>query len=204
MADLAAGESGLVRLRLPNEAMFAELVDSGADIAARPRTTPGQVMADVVVTGAQLDALTARGATAVQLIQRQSDGARRFDAGKRGRWRADTLQFLQAYWWTTGGRTFLQTQVATSASDDPDVEITVTWTTADGTTGSYPLARFVDSGEYQYHVALPQRLPAQPVQVSATSSLGGQSRVIAPAAWPGVDPAGRCRPAIRRTSSTPT
>lgn len=186
--DLADGESGLVRLRLPNEAMFAELVDSGADIAARPRTTPDQVMADLVVTGAQLDTLTARGASVVQLIQRQSDGARRFDAGKRAAVAADTLQFLQAYWWTTGGRTFLQTQVATSASDDPDVEITVTWTTADGTTGSYPLARFSDAGEYQYHVALPQRLPAQPVQVSATSSLGGRSRVIVPSVWPGSTP----------------
>jgi hypothetical protein len=185
--DLAAAESGLVRLRLPNEAMFAELVESGADIAARPRTTPDQVMADLVVTGAQLDALTARGASVVQLIQRQSDGTRRFDAGRRAA-AADTLQFLQAYWWTTGGRTFLQTQVATSASDDPDVEITVTWTTADGATGSYPLARFVDSGEYQYHVALPQRLPAQPVRVTATSSLGGSSRVIVPQGWPGSTP----------------
>jgi hypothetical protein len=187
VADLAAGESGLVRFRLPDEAMFAELVESGADIAARPRTTPDQVMADLVVTGAELDALTARGASVVQVIQRQSDGTRRFDAGRRAA-AADTLKFLQAYWWNTGGRTFLQTQVATSASDDPDVEITVTWTTADGATGSYPLARFEDSGEYQYHVALPQRLPAQPVEVSATSSLGGQSLVILPLAWPGSTP----------------
>ena len=124
----------------------------------------------------------------VQVIQRESDGARRLGAGKRAAVAADTLQFLQAYWWTTGGRTFLQTQVATSASDDPDVEITVTWTAADGTTRSYPLARFVDSGEYQYHVALPQRLPAQPVRVSATSSLGGLSRAIVPSAWPSSTP----------------
>ena len=45
--------------------------------------------------------------------------------------------------------------MATTATDDPDVEITVTWT-ADGATGSYPLFRFEDAGEYQYHVALPQ------------------------------------------------
>lgn len=188
VAGLAADEAGLVRLRFPTEAMVAELVESGTDVAARPRTTPGQAMADVVVTGAQLDALTARGASVVQLIQRQSDDTRRFDAGRRAAVAADTVQFLQAYWWTTGGRTFLQTQVATSASDDPDVEITVTWTTADGTTGSYPLARFSDSGEYQYHVALPQPLPAQPVRVSATSSLGGRSRVIVPQAWPSATP----------------
>ena len=188
VVDLATDEAALVRFRLPDEAMFQELVAEGADIATRPRSAPGQVLADIVVTGAQLAALTARGAQAVDLIQTESDGARRFAESRRTALAADTLQFLQAYWWTSGGRTFLQTQVATSASDDPDVEITVTWTTADGTSGSYPLARFEDSGEYQYHVALPQRLPAQPVQVSATSSLGGQSRVITPAAWPGTTP----------------
>jgi hypothetical protein len=187
---LAAGETALVRFRLPDEAAFRALVASGADVAARPRSTVGQVMADVVVTGSELAALTARGAVAVQVIQTASDGARRL-AERRGAARVageDTLQFLQAYWWTSNGRTFLQTQVATTATDDPDVEITVTWTTADGTTGSYPLYRFEDSGEYQYHVALPQRLPAKPVSVTAASSLGGQSRAITPAPWPNATP----------------
>lgn len=179
--------SALVRVQLTGEAMFAELVEANADIAARPRTTPGKVLADLVVTESELAALTARGARVVQVIQRETDAPARRSAVAR-RAAADTLQFLQSYWWTTGGRTFLQTQVATSASDDPDVEITVTWTTADGTTGSYPLSRFVDSGEYQYHVALPQPLPAQPVRVTASSSLGGQSRVVVPAAWPGATP----------------
>jgi len=186
----AAGETALIRFRLPDEAAFQQLIASGADVATRPRSTDGQVMADVVVTSAELAALTARGAVAVQVIQTEADGARRLAEG-RGTARAaavDTLQFLQAYWWSSGGRTFLQTQVATSASDDPDVEITVTWTTADGTTGSYPLYRFEDSGEYQYHVQVPQRLPARPVTVRATSSLGGQSRVITPAAWPNATP----------------
>jgi hypothetical protein len=185
-----AGETALIRFRLPTEAMFHDLVAAGADVANRPRTTDGQVMADVVVTPAELAALTARGAVAVQVIQTETDAARQL-AERRGTARvagADTLQFLQAYWWTSGGRTFLQTQVATSASDDPDVEITVTWTAADGTTGSYALSRFEDAGEYQYHVALPQRLPAQPVRVSAASSLGGQSRTITPAVWPNATP----------------
>jgi hypothetical protein len=188
---LAAGDTALVRFRLPSEAAFRELVAAGADIATRPRTTPGQVMADIVVTGAQLAALTARGAVAVQVIQRASDGARHFAESRRAATRAaaeDTLHVLQAYWWTTNGRTFLQTQVATTASDDPDVEITVTWTTAGGTTGSFPLSRFSDAGEYQYHVALPQPLPAQPVRVTATSSLGGQSRAITPQPWPNATP----------------
>ena len=187
---VAAGETALIRFRLPDEAAFQDLVASGADVATRPRSTNGQVMADVVVTSAEFAALTARGAVAVQVIQTEADGARRL-AERRGTARAagaDTLQFLQAYWWSSGGRTFLQTQVATSASDDPDVEITVTWTTADGTTGSYPLYRFEDAGEYQYHVEVPQRLPAKPVKVSAASSLGGQSRVITPAAWPNATP----------------
>jgi hypothetical protein len=186
---LAPDETALIRFRLPDEAAFHALVASGADIAARPRSTAGQIMADVVVTAAELAALTGRGAVAVQVIQTASDGARRLAEGRgTARVAADTLQFLQAYWWTSNGRTFLQTQVATTASDDPDVEITVTWTTADGTTGSYPLYRFEDAGEYQYHVQVPQRLPAKPVKVSATSSLGGQSRVITPAVWPNATP----------------
>jgi Zinc carboxypeptidase len=180
---LAAGQTALVRFRLPNEAMFGQLVAEGADIAARPRTAAGQVLADLVVTGDQLAALTARGAVAVQLIPTGPD--RRFAKRAAG---VDTLSFLQAYWWTTGGRTFLQTEVATTATDDPDVQITVTWTTAAGATGSYQLVRFEDSGEYQYHYEVPQPLPAQPVTVVATSSLGGKSRVITPAAWPNATP----------------
>jgi hypothetical protein len=129
---LAAGETALVRFRLPDEAAFQRLVTEGADIAARPRTSGAQVLADVVVNGAELAALTARGATAVQRIPTAAPAAARQQTRRAAE---DTLQFLQAYWWTTNGRTFLQTQVATTASDDPDVEITVTWTTADGTNG---------------------------------------------------------------------
>ena len=184
--ELAAGQTALVRFRLPDETAFRDLVASGADIAARPRTTPGQVMADVVVSADELAALRARGATALQVIP--SGAATTRLAPQTRAAAADTLTFLQAYWWTTGGRTFLQTQVATTATDDPDVEITVTWTTADGTTGTYSLFRFEDSGEYQYHVALPQPLPAQPVRVTASSSLGGRSRAITPQLWPGATP----------------
>ena len=68
------------------------------------------------------------------------------------------------------------------------MEITVTWRTADGTTGSYELFRFEDADEYQYHVALPQPVPARPVQVTAASSLGGTTRPVTPGAWPGSSP----------------
>ena len=54
----------------------------------------------------------------------------------------DTLQVQQEYWWTTSWQTLLQAQVATTATEDPDVQITVSWRTADGPTGSYPLHRF--------------------------------------------------------------
>ncbi|HEV7711233.1 MAG TPA: M14 family zinc carboxypeptidase [Asanoa sp.] len=189
---LAAGETALVRFRLPNEAMLRDLVASGADIAARPRTTLGQVQVDLVVTDQELAALTARGAVATQLIQTASEGMARAAASRKTAARAlaaaDTLQFLQSYWWTADGQSFLSVQVATTATDDPDVEITVTWTTADGTTGSFPLSRFEDSGEYQYHVALPQPVPAQPVTITASSSLGGTTRAIKPTAWPGATP----------------
>ncbi|HET9139326.1 M14 family zinc carboxypeptidase [Actinophytocola sp.] len=204
--SLAAGETGLVRLRLPNEAMADALIAAGADVAARSRAG-GEVLMDLVLTDRQLAELTARGAEPVQLIAREQDGSANYTAsvqaaqarrqagvGKTGRApdgtgiTADTLQFLSAYWWTSNGQTFLQTQVATTAINDPAVEITVTWRTADGTTGSYPLQRFSDAGEYQYHVALPQPLPARPTQVSAASSLGGSTRVVTPALWPGTTP----------------
>ncbi|SNT65851.1 Zinc carboxypeptidase [Asanoa hainanensis] len=192
---LATGETALVRFRLPNEAMLRDLVASGADVAARPRTTLGQVQVDLVVTDQELAALTARGAVATQLIQTASEGSARVAASKEAAGaraalaaNTDTLQFLQTYWWTTEGQSFLAVQVATTATDDPDVEITVTWKTADGTTGSFPLSRFEDSGEYQYHVALPQPVPAQPVTVTASSSLGGTTRAIRPTAWPGAVP----------------
>ncbi|MFC7528421.1 M14 family zinc carboxypeptidase [Actinoplanes sp. GCM10030250] len=187
--SLSSGERGLIRFQLPDEAAFDRLVARGADVAARPRTLPGGVLADVVVDAGELAALTAEGAVPVQVIQRESESAGRM--AQRNSLRvaaADTLQFLQAYWWTSNGRTFLQTQVFTTASDDPDVEITVTWTAADGTTGSYQLVRFEDAGEYQYHYALPQPLPGRPVSVKATSSLGGVSRPITPQSWPGTTP----------------
>ncbi|WP_250033253.1 M14 family zinc carboxypeptidase [Paractinoplanes maris] len=184
---LGAGESALIRFRLPGEDMLRRLVAGGADLAARPRTQDGAVLVDMVVDDQQLATLTGQGAVPVQVIQRESDRAR-VSARSGLAVQADTLHFLQAYWWTTGGRTFLQTQVATTASDDPDLEITVTWRTADGATGSFPLVRFEDAGEYQYHYTLPRPLPAKPVQVTATSSLGGTARAVTPAAWPGATP----------------
>src|SRR4051812_32728017 len=78
----AAGETALIRFRLPDEAAFQALVSSGADVATRPRTTNGQVMADVVVTSAELAALTRRGAVAVQVIQTEGDAARRLAEGR--------------------------------------------------------------------------------------------------------------------------
>lgn len=182
---LGTGESALIRFRLADEDALRRLVANGADLAARPRTQNGAVLVDAVVDDRQLAELTGQGATPLQVIQRASvprAGTNRVAA------QADTLHFLQAYWWTTNGRTFLQTQVATTATDDPDVEITVTWRTADGATGSFPLVRFEDSGEYQYHYTLPRSLPAKPVQVTATSNLGGTSRAVTPASWPGATP----------------
>ncbi|GIJ45309.1 hypothetical protein Val02_21950 [Virgisporangium aliadipatigenens] len=187
---VAAQETALVRVQLPDEAMYDALVAAGADIATRPRADGTRVVVDLVLTGADLAALTARGARTLQVIQREGDGTARHRGSTRraGVNAADTLVFLQAYWWTQGGRTFLQTQVATTATDDPDVEITVTWRTADGRTGSFDLFRFSDAGEYQYHFQVPQALPAQPVEVTATSSLGGTARPAVPARWPNASP----------------
>jgi hypothetical protein len=191
--QVAADEVALVRFALPTASMLDQLAAGGADIAAQGRTPDGTLVADLVLTGRELDALVARGARPVQLIQREADAAQRYAQSRQAakaatRAAADTLHFLSAYWWTTDGQTFLETRVATTAVYDPDVEITVTWQTADGTTGSFPLQRFEDAGEYQYHVAAPQPLPAQPVRVTATSSLGGTTRPATPATWPGATP----------------
>ncbi|WFF01004.1 M14 family zinc carboxypeptidase [Micromonospora sp. WMMD964] len=202
---LNTAETALVRVRLRDQAQLDRLVAAGADLANRPRTRDGQILADLVLTGAQLAELTAQGARAVQIVQRAEDGSRNYaesvraaqartaaglraPAGQRTAANTDTLQVQQAYWWTTTGQTFLQAQVATTATDDPDVEITVSWRTADGATGSFPLYRFEDSGEYQYHYNLPQPVPSRPVQLTATSSLGGVSRAITPTLWPDAAP----------------
>jgi hypothetical protein len=185
-APETSDELALVRVQLPTESMFDELVASGVDVAARP----DRLVADLVLTGRQLDELTARGVRTVQVIQREGDGTARAAQSQRESRRvaADTLHFLSANWWTAEGTTFLQTLVATTAVADPDVEITVAWTAENGATGTFPLQRFEDAGEYQYHVAEPQQLPAKPVKVTATSSLGGVSRAITPTAWPGATP----------------
>ncbi|HEY7594037.1 MAG TPA: M14 family zinc carboxypeptidase [Actinophytocola sp.] len=191
---VAAGETALVRLQLPGTDMLDRLAANDADIAAQGRTPDGKLVADLVLTGAELDALVARGAKPIQVIQREGDAAARYAQSRQAAAKsatvaaADTLQFLSAYWWVTDGQTFLETRVATTAVTDPNVEITVGWQAADGTTGSFPLQRFEDAGEYQYHIALPQPVPAKPVRVTATSSLGGTARPVTPAAWPGATP----------------
>ncbi|MEV4765170.1 M14 family zinc carboxypeptidase [Micromonospora chokoriensis] len=202
---VSATETAVVRVQLRDQAQLDRLVATGADLANRPRTRDGRILADLVLSGAQLADLTAQGATAIQIVQRAGDGSRNYaesvraaqartatglraPAGQRAATNTDTLHVQQAYWWTTTGQTFLQAQVATTATDDPDVEITVSWRTADGATGSFPLYRFEDSGEYQYHYALPQPVPGRPVQLTATSSLGGVSRAITPTLWPNATP----------------
>ena len=185
---VGAAETALVRLRLPDLAFLDRLVAEGADLAGRPRSDGSAVLADIVVTGRELAALTARGAVLRQVVQRAADGPARYRDSVRtadqrariglstnaaGTAAVDTLSFLQAYHFTTSGQDFVQAEVTTSAVADPDVEITVTWLAADGSTGSFPLFRFEDAGQYQYHIALPQRVPSAPVMLTATSSLGG-------------------------------
>lgn len=202
-------ETALVRLQLPTQGMLDELVTEGVDIAARPAASPEargeEVLVDLVVTGAELAELRSEGASVLQVIQDQDDGMERFEASQRavdqrraadltemrttdGETAAvDTLAFVQSGWWTSGGQTFVQAQVATTAVQNPDVEITVEWETADGQTGSFELFRYADAGEYLYHFSQPEPLPGEPVSLTATSSLGG-TKSTAPQPWPGVTP----------------
>ncbi len=195
--------TALVRLEL-SRAEFDRLAASGADIAAGPRASGTRVVADLVLRGDEVQRLEARGGKLLQVIEQEGDGSRRYAASQRAaqakaakglspvspRQAAveaageDTLHVEQAYWWTSGDRIFLQVAAATTATDDPDVELTVTWTAADGSTGSFPLLRFEDAGEYQYHVADPVLVPAQPTLITVTSSLGGTTSAT-PRRWPG-------------------
>src|SRR5690242_1689403 len=77
-APVSSDEPALVRVRLPNAAMFDELVANGADIAARPRSGDGRLLVDLVLTGSQLADLNARGVRTVQVIEREGDAAARY------------------------------------------------------------------------------------------------------------------------------
>ncbi|MGH3501838.1 MAG: M14 family zinc carboxypeptidase [Nocardioidaceae bacterium] len=206
--SLGASQTALVRLQLPGHEMLDRLVARGADMAGTPHESGDGVLADVVVTGAQLRKLRGHGATVQQVIEREGRGTVRYDASKAAQHRrivrqlgthrnasaaaptvnSDTLHFLKANWWTSQGQTFVQTEVATTATADVDLEITVTWRTADGRTGSFPLVRHEDAGRYLYHYnRRPEPLPAQPVQLTATSSRGGV-KATTPSEWAGEQP----------------
>ncbi|NLG21872.1 MAG: hypothetical protein GX555_10665 [Actinomycetales bacterium] len=201
--ELSDSQTALLRLQLPDRAALERLVEAGADIAGIPATSPesrgDRVLVDVVLTGAELEQLRGQGATVVQVIQREGDGTRHFEESREAAARLhaagltttadsaepqDTLTFDHAYWWTSGGQTFVQVQVSTSAGTDPSLQITVDWETADGTTGSFPLARYVDAGQYLFHYHLPAPLPDAPVTLTATSNQGGTA-TTEPAFWPG-------------------
>lgn len=204
--ELSGSEQALVRLELPDRAALEELVHGGADIAAVPATSPetrgDRVLVDLVLTGPELEELQAQGATVVQVIQREGDAGQHFEASREAAQRQhqtglssptadaepqDTLTFDHAYWWTSGDQTFLQVQVSTSAALDPDLEITVDWTTAGGESGSFPLFRYEDAGQYLYHYHLPEALPDVPQTLQATSSEGGTVSGL-PEPWPGSQP----------------
>jgi Zinc carboxypeptidase len=206
--QLAAADTALVTLQLAGRAQVESLIGSGIDLADVRALPSGEYQVDAVLTGAQLADLVSHGARFTRIIEREGDGTANYQASVRAasaraaiglstvRARTagaattagtDTLHFLQGYWWTSRGQTFVGTEVATTATEDPNVQITVTWRTADGRTGSYPLERFSDANEYQYHFALPQPVPAKPVSLTATSSRGGSTRMT-PQAWPGLQP----------------
>ncbi|WP_109474323.1 M14 family zinc carboxypeptidase [Ornithinimicrobium cavernae] len=204
--QLPDDERALLRLELPDRAALEQLVRDGADVAAVPATSPDtrgdRVLVDLVLSGRELEALEAEGATVVQVIQREGEGTRNFEASREAAARQhavglssttagaepqDTLTFDHAYWWTSGEQTFVQVQVATSAELDPDLEITVEWETETGETGTFSLFRYEDADEYLFHFHLPQSVPDVPVSLTATSSEGGTATAV-PEAWPGSEP----------------
>src|SRR4051794_18971966 len=168
---LAPDENALLRLSVPDAATLESLVEKGYDLAGPVRAVGSGYQVDAVVSGAELKTLRGQGIAPTQVIERAGDGKARYQASVKAQVarvaeglsphlrtnattgaveavNTDTLHFLQAYWWTTSGQTFIGAQVTTTATEDPDVQITVTWRTRDGRTGSFPLERFVDDGEY--------------------------------------------------------
>src|SRR5262245_11757623 len=107
--NLSSGEHALVRFRMPDQKALDRLTASDADVAAVPHHSPDQFLADVVVDDTELATMVKNGAVPVQLIERQSQAGARANATKLAVG-SDTLQFLQDYWWTSKGKTFLQTQ----------------------------------------------------------------------------------------------
>jgi len=205
-SQLAAGDTALVRLQVPNRAAALSLIGSGTDLPVRS-LPGGAYQIDMVLTGAKLATLTSHGVRLLRIVEREGEGSARYAdsvraaqarnasglrpstlaAGPTAAAGTDTLHFLQGYWWTSKGQTFVGVEVATTATQDPDVVITVTWRTADGRTGSFPLERFEDANEYQYHYLYPQPVAGKPVSLTATSSLGGKA-TMTPVAWPGTQP----------------
>ncbi|HEX8305797.1 MAG TPA: M14 family zinc carboxypeptidase [Jatrophihabitans sp.] len=208
-AQLAAADTALVTLQVASRAEAQALIGAGTDLPVRA-LADGAYRVDMVVTGAKLATLVSRGVRLIRVIQREGDGTARYAEsvqaaqarraagltsakaglapGGAAMAATDTLHFLQGYWWTSKGQRFLGVKVATTATEDPDVQITVTWRTADGRTGSYPLERFSDADEYQYHYTFfPHPVPAQPVSLTATSSLGGTARMT-PRPWLSAQP----------------
>jgi hypothetical protein len=202
---LAAADTALVRLQVPDRAAALSLIGSGTDLPVRA-LPGGAYQVDLVLTGAKLAALTGHGVRLIRIVERQGEGTTRYAESVRAAQArltagprtaplaagptvagADTLHFLQGYWWTSKGQTFVGVEVATTATQDPDVVLTGTWRTADGRAGSFPLVRFEDANEYQYHYNDPQPVPAKPVSLTVTSSLGGTARMT-PVAWPGSQP----------------
>lgn len=206
-ATLAAEETALVRLQLPDRQMLEQLVADGADLAGVPASSPDvrgdRVLADLVLTGAELAALQADGATLLQVIQREGEGTANFEASRVQAERqhqsgltlrtvegrrvlADALVVDHAYWWESKGQTFLQVQVSTTATEDPDLQIEVEWQTEAGETGTVQLVRYVDAGQYMFHYHQPAPVPSAPVSLTFTSSEGGTA-TAEPEPWPGAD-----------------
>ena len=183
-AQLAATDTALVTLQVANRAAAEALIGAGTDLPVRSLPS-GAYQVDMVLTGARLATLQSRGVRLVRIIQREGEGTKRYSdsvqaaqartaagltstrrtlsAVRRRRPRSAPTPCTSCR--PTGGpargRPSSAPRSPPPRPDDPDVEITVTWRTADGRTGSFPLERFEDANEYQYHfTSSRQPLPA--------------------------------------------
>ncbi len=137
-AQLAAAETALVTLQVADRAAAEALIGAGTDLPVRSLPS-GAYQVDMVLTGARLATLQARGVRLIRVIEREGEGSKRYSdsvqaaaartaAGLTSTRRSlsaagvatvaatDTLHFLQNYWWTSKGQTFAGVEVATTAT----------------------------------------------------------------------------------------
>lgn len=188
----AERDGTVVRLILPDRAALDALLLSGVDLAEYRRESDDGVEVHAIVTAAELAVLQEQGYVAQQLWSdtdwavRTAQRAARVAHEQAVLATVDTITVSRICYSATEFGAFLHLEAATSAGSVPNVILTASWDSGQGTQpgpgGSAPLARLTTAGEYQYHrMVIP--VSVRPAEVTVSSSLGGKT-IARVADWP--------------------